>query len=281
MKGVGDLLLALGTPLPVTVRPWKFFEVESVMVSAYYILKSKTLRKKVYEKGIKDVLDFDGTVILDSGAFQALQFGRGPNVNELMDAYKKIEDADIKLSLDWPEDKIIENYNKLCKLEVLPVLSAESLEHISFFEHVDCEWLFVGRLAKILRHFGRNGFETLDEKLALISSVTIKRIWALGVGNWRTIPILAQNDVEGTDTSSYRIAAAFGDIIVPGIGTCHVSGRKIGKKNWGMRLAKQSDIQAYLDMLGLSFNDLEKSFEDRVLFNAFALEVIMKKNNES
>jgi len=276
-----SLLLALGTPIPASVQPWKFFKVEAVMISAYYIMKNKALQKKIYQKGIKDVIDFDGTVVLDSGAFQALQSGVSLDPDELMDAYRKIEDADIKLSLDWPDDRIVENYNIMRKLEVSPVLSAENLEHMSFFENVDGNWIFVGRLAKILRHYGRNGFETLDKKLAQISSVTTKKIWVLGVGNWKTIPILAQNDVKGTDTSSYRVAAAFGDIIVPGVGTCHVSGRKIGKKNWGMRLAEEDEIQKYLDLLDLSFNDMKNSFEARVLFNAFVLEKIKSDSVKS
>jgi hypothetical protein len=265
------LLLALGTPLPVNVRPWKFFRVDAVMTSAYYIIKNKALQKKIFQKGIKDVLDFDGMVILDSGVFQVLHSGVSLNFDELISVYKNVEDVDVKLSLDWPEDKIIENYRKMRKFEVSPVVSAETLEHLSFFENTGDKWIFVGRLAKILRHYGRNGFEILNEKLAYISLATKSNVWALGVGNWKTLPILMKNYVDGADTSSYRVAAAYGDIIIPGRGTCHVSGRKTRKKNWGLYIAMESDVQKYLTLLDLSFSDLKESFEARVLFNAYIL----------
>ena len=268
------MILALGTPLPATVKPWKYFKVDAVMVSAHYVRAKESVRKRVYEKGIKEVLDFDGTVILDSGAFQALRLGKSILVDELMSIYKHVEDADIKLSLDWPDDRIVENYERMSGLEVFPVVPVENLKCLEYFEKVESDWIFIGRLAKMLMHYGRNGFESLDMELARISSTTRKNVWALGVGNWKTIQILAQNHIDGTDTSSYRVAAAFGDIIVPGVGTCHVSGRKIGKKNWGMRLAKEEDVQGCLDLLGFSFDDLKKSFKARVLFNAFALEKI-------
>jgi len=264
------LILALGTPLPVNVRPWKFFKVDAVMISAYYIIKNKALRRKIYQKGIKDVLDFDGLVILDSGAFQALHSGIQIDFYELVDIYKNVEDADFKLSLDWPEDKIIENYSKMQKYEVSPVISAETLEHLSFFENVN-GWIFVGRLAKILRHYGRNGFNILNDKLTYVSSVAKSNVWALGVGNCKTLPILAQNDIEGADTSSYRVAAAYGDIIIPGRGTCHISGRKTKKRNWGLYTVEENDVREYLSFLGLSFDDLKRSFEARVLFNAYIL----------
>jgi len=265
------LLLALGTPLSVSVKPWYFFEVDAVVVSAYYIMKNEGLRKRVYRKGIKDVLDFDGMVVLDSGAFQALRSGRSLRIDQLSDIYENVEDADVKLSLDWPDKKIIENYEELRRLEVFPVVPVASRKCLEYFEEVECDWIFVGRLAKMLMHYGRNAFELLETSLTSISSITKKRIWALGVGNWKTIPILMRNHVEGADTSSYRVAAAYGDIIVPGIGTCHVSGKKIGKKNWGMRLARKGDVECYLDTLNLRFDDLKRSFEARVLFNASVL----------
>lgn len=271
---VRNMILALGTPLPANVKPWKYFNVDAVMVSAHYVRGNGSIRRQVYEKGIKEVLDFDGTVILDSGAFQALRCGKGLLLDELMSIYRHVGDADIKLSLDWPDDKIVENYEKLRKLEVCPVVPVHDLKCLEYFEESVSDWIFIGRLAKMLMHYGRNAFETLNSSLRGISSTTRKRMWALGVGNWKTIPILMQNQIDGADTSSYRVAAAFGDVIIPGTGTCHISGRKVGKKNWGLHLAQESDIPDYLSALGFSFSDLKNSFKARALFNAFVLEEI-------
>jgi len=265
------MLLALGTPLPTYVKPWKYFEVDALMVSAYYILKNRSIRRKVFEKGLKDYLDYDGMIVLDSGVFQLINSGKEVNVEEIIEVYRRVEDVDIKLSFDYPDDKILEHYLKMKPYEVEPVIPADKHDLIDYFHDDDCEWIFVGRLAKKLKEKGRWGFNFLENVSSMFNQLSEKKLWAMGVGNYYTLPFLEKANFSGSDTSSYRVAAAFGDILVPKKGTQHISGRKEGKKDWGMKVAKNSDLELMLNHIGFTYNDLKESFRKRAIFNAYVL----------
>lgn len=265
------MILALGTPLPANVKPWKYFDVDAVMVSAYYILKSASVKRRVYEKGLKDYLDFDGLVILDSGVFQLMNSHKEVELERISELYSHIEGADVKLSFDWPDDRITQNYKQMTKFCVEPVIPYTKLDLLEYFEDENCEWIFIGRLAKMLMKRGRHGFGRMTTALSRIRSLSSKKLWSLGVGNSKTLPILINTSFDGSDTSSYRVAAAYGDIIVPEKGTQHISGRKSGKKNWGMRIAEEEEIKLFLEKLGFTYDDLKTSFEKRTVFNAYTL----------
>ncbi len=81
-----DGALAISTPLFLPVfepgNPYlslaemvEEFGVRAVMVNAYFLYRQRDLRRTLPERGVKDYLGFDGLVVTDSGAFQAL---RGP-----------------------------------------------------------------------------------------------------------------------------------------------------------------------------------------------------------
>ena len=202
------MILALGVPLPVYVKPWKYFDIDAIMVSAYYILKSNLVRSSVLEKGLKDYLDFDGMVILDSGVFQLINSGKTIKLEEVLDIYRSIDGVDIKLSFDYPDDRIIEQYLKLRHYEVQPVIPADQHYLVEYFKNEKCQWMFIGRLAKVLRNQGNHGLRFLEETCSNFQKTSNKKLWAMGVGNFKTLPILSESRFAGADTSSYRVAAA-------------------------------------------------------------------------
>lgn len=265
------MILALGTPLPANVKPWKLFDVDAIMVSAYYIMKSKATRRRVMSKGLKDYLEFDGPVVLDSGVFQLINSGKDVDYKEIRDIYRTIEGVDIKLGFDFPDDRILEQYLKFRRYEIEPVIPASQHNLLPFFEDEECEWIFVGRLAKELIQKGCRGFNFVEKTTKLFSKNTSKKLWALGVGNYNTVPFIEKANFSASDTSSYRVAAAFGDILVPGKGTRHISGRKKDKKNWYMKLAKKEDLMDYLDSLDFTFKEVKNDFTKRAIFNAYTL----------
>ena len=265
------MILALGTPLPTYVKPWEYFDVDAVMVSAYYILKSKSVKSAILAKGIKDYLNFDGLVVLDSGVFQLINSGKNIDLQEIIDLYRMVEGVDIKLSFDYPDNKIVEQYEKLRHLNVEPIIPANQFNLIKYFSNESCEWIFVGRLAKALKFKGCKAFSFLEDTTKKFSEESAKKLWALGVGNYNTLPYIYKAGFKGSDTSSYRMAAAFGDILVPKKGTQHITGRKLEKKTWKMKKVNPIDIEKKLMELGFTYNDVEHNFKKRAIFNAYVL----------
>ena len=54
----------------------KLFGVEVLITNAYIINKDEKLRKSALEKGVHRVLNFDGTIMTDSGTFQSYIYGK-------------------------------------------------------------------------------------------------------------------------------------------------------------------------------------------------------------
>ena len=53
----------------------KLFGTEMVITNSYIINKHKELKEKVLEKGVHNLIDFDGPVMTDSGTFQSYVYG--------------------------------------------------------------------------------------------------------------------------------------------------------------------------------------------------------------
>ena len=53
----------------------KLFGVEMVITNSYIIKNNDKLRDHALEKGVHDLLDFDGPIMTDSGTFQSYVYG--------------------------------------------------------------------------------------------------------------------------------------------------------------------------------------------------------------
>ena len=95
-----NLFLSQSPPTSL-VRPWSNFKVKGVLVSAYEFFSCKRMYERTISKGIQDVLDFDGQIMLDSGGFQLSQ-GKSISydANKLA-SFAKQCGADYCISLDY------------------------------------------------------------------------------------------------------------------------------------------------------------------------------------
>jgi hypothetical protein len=217
------MIFAIGTPINARFRPWIYdwvLKPDALMISAIDFFSSPRLFQKVKKEGIHDYLGWDGQIICDSGAFSAINRKRKINldIEELKEIYREITEQDssiLKITLDFPDDKIIENYRELHSLEVQPVIPYDRIELMKEIILKDGlpQWFFIGRLVPLMRRGGGHAarlFPVLEElkrnlrKLEVIEKV---KLWALGVGAPSIINQLAKI-VDGCDSTRWRITGS-------------------------------------------------------------------------
>lgn len=217
------MIFAIGTPINARFRPWTYdwaLKPDALMISAIDFLSSPKLFQKVVKEGIHDYLGWEGQIICDSGAFSALNRKKkiSLNLDELKRIYHEITQQDssiVKITLDFPDDKILANYRELYSLEVQPVIPydrIEIMEEIIRNEGLP-EWFFIGRLVPLMRKGGGHAkrlFPVLEEfntNLRKFEALGQVKLWALGVGAPSLINQLARL-VDGCDSARWRITGS-------------------------------------------------------------------------
>ncbi|MHA2202255.1 MAG: hypothetical protein ACW991_01065 [Candidatus Hodarchaeales archaeon] len=217
------MIFALGTPINARFRPWTYdwaLKPDALMISAIDFFSSPRLFQKVEKKGIHETLGWDGQIICDSGAFSALNRKKkiDLNIEELKRIYQEITNQDssiLKITLDFPDDKILVNYRELYSLEVQPVVPYnrfEILNEIILNEGLP-EWFFIGRLVPLMRKGGGHAnrlfpvIEELKSNLRKHEALERVKLWALGVGAPSLINQLAEK-VDGSDSARWRITGS-------------------------------------------------------------------------
>ncbi len=217
------MIFGIGTPVNARFRPWCYdwtIKPDALMISAIDFLKSRTLFQRVKEIGIREYLDWDKQIICDSGAFSALNRKNKIEINleNLKDIYHELTLQDpsiVKITLDFPDNKIIDNYKELFPLEVQPVIP-----HDRFESHLDYildegfpDWIFIGRLVPLMRRGGGHAarlIPVLDRIKIRIQNIETKnkiKIWALGVGAPSIIRNLTTR-IDGCDSARWRITGS-------------------------------------------------------------------------
>ncbi len=217
------MIFALGTPINARFRPWVYdwtIKPDALMISAIDFFTSPTTLEKVKKIGLHEFLGWDGQIICDSGAFSAINRKNKVdlNIETLKAIYKEITSQDpsiIKITLDFPDDKIITNYRELYSLEVQPVVPHDRMELFNdIIQHEGYpEWLFIGRLVPLMRKGGGHAnrlFSAIDNIKKHIKdqngSEKVK-LWTLGVGAPSLINQLTEK-VDGCDSARWRITAS-------------------------------------------------------------------------
>ncbi len=216
------MIFALGTPVNARFRPWIYdwvVEPDALMISALDFLSSPKTFSLLQRKGIHDLMDWDGLIICDSGAFSALNRKTKVSLklDRLISLYQELNNQDpsvLKITLDFPDDKIIENFEKLYSLGVEPVIPHNNIELIESLYKItgQIEWMFIGRLVPLMRkggdHLARLSpvLDTFRKKLADFS-LTKTKIWALGVGAPSILPRI-RTRVDGCDSSRWRVTGS-------------------------------------------------------------------------
>ncbi|MCS7367390.1 MAG: hypothetical protein NDF52_05875 [archaeon YNP-WB-062] len=282
------MLIALGTPLRGVPRPWQYFEVPALMVNAYEIIKNETLEREIQAKGgLHNFLDYDGTIFLDSGGFQAMKYNFDIKIEKLIEIYK-MADADYYFSLDYPsinsgndEEKIsrtIQNFKELRKImeNVIPIVHPNierAVKEYEAYREYDPEYIAIGGLVPLMlstRGLSDGRKKSIDLMIK-IRSMHNKSVHVMGLGSPTVIPILKIIGCTSTDSSAWRVKAAHGKIMLPNGGERYVSGRNA---KFGVTPLSEEEM-TFISKLGCpilkeyDFDELTKSFEVRALFNAW------------
>ncbi|NPB01250.1 MAG: hypothetical protein GXO10_07735 [Crenarchaeota archaeon] len=293
----------LGSPANGVPRPWHHYEVDGIMINAFELYTKNLHRKYLTAHEIVQA-DVSFRIWIDSGGYQFLRHNMTPSIEKICQVYSTFEDAEFYLNLDYPpsptdseheaEKKMALSLRNFIYLRsklgdrVIPVLHYYHKEELvmNFLKkYVDysCNIIAVGALVPyVLIVRGAKGNTREKAMMFLLKLKDIARdhgfrIHVLGLGSPVVIPILELVGVDSTDSSTWRVKAAYGKVVLPGGGEVHVTNRKI---NFGKRKATEKDIEElkkFLTCTGFPllhrFESIYTSFEYRALVNAY---VIMK-----
>ena len=89
-------------PVRQSISPQKMREMgfDLIITNAYITLNN--YKEEAIERGIHNIINFDGTVMTDSGGYQVLEYGRVDVEPKDMASFEKNIRADIAIPLDRP-----------------------------------------------------------------------------------------------------------------------------------------------------------------------------------
>ncbi len=297
----------LGSPANGVPRPWHHYDVDGIMINAFELYMRNLHRKYGTAHEIVQA-DVTNRIWIDSGGYQFLRKGITPKIEMIAQVYSAFEDAEYYLNLDFPpspsdpkeeaERKMeisLRNFKHLRKVlgdRVIPVLHYYHDENLVFkylktYIDYSCNIIAVGALVPyVLIVRGARGKTREKAMRFLLKLKELSRdykfnIHVLGLGSPVIVPILELIGIYSTDSSTWRVKAAYGKVVLPGGGEIHVTGRKI---NFGKRKATKEDLENLKTFLVRTrfplthrFDSIYTSFEYRALVNAY---VIMKSREK-
>jgi 7-cyano-7-deazaguanine tRNA-ribosyltransferase len=229
------------------LRPWDHFDLSQngVLVSAYEIFNKPKTRERIEAHGIHDFLGFGGHVVIDSGGYQ-MYYGNSISYSprQLADFYNKAK-PDLAISLDYPttlrdapdEFKHKIKFNYKCYREMKERVKASKLvpvchspKEVSILEYerysklgpIDC--LGVAGISQIMmRSQYRKG---VVDFVKFLTGRNSHDFHLFGWGATTLSRMAEMLKATSVDTSSWRKLAAYGKIILPGVGERHVSERQ-------------------------------------------------------
>jgi len=251
--------------------PWKEHgwasKLHGLCVNYYEFKKHPKSFEKIQQHGIRSFLDFDGEILLDSGAYPAWKSGVLPSVKELRVFYEMVEKTEpdiVKVNLDvigdgCSEKLSLDNYLYLrdCGLDVLPVIHVGESIH----GYPNSEWLGIGGAVPIIRTMsGKRRF------LQYVKSLYRERkckLHIFGVAGPTMIPALRMLGVRSGDWMGWRISASMGSVQLP-TRQVHITSRPADK--WSKKI-RDSEISEFINPSPFSLEDLRQGFVARALFN--------------
>ncbi len=291
--------LVLGTPLPGIPRPWEEIRIPGVMVSAYILFSNSRLRELARGRGLRRLLELsdDTELWIDSGGYQFMKRGFAVTPEKLASLYKSI-DADYYVSLDYPPRpgepletrflrvvRTVEAFEKMRSLmgslrdRLVPVfhLSWGRVLRVQLSAYSVAEAAAVGGLVPLMMQMdGRYSRRRAVAFLALMRKLWGSRLHALGLASAAVIPLLRILGIDSGDTQTWRHKAAYGKIIIPGLGERHVSGREV--RFGPAKLRDPRELELYKRLLeeasrelGVDEKRLAEDFVARALLNAWVL----------
>ncbi len=234
-------------------------------------------------------------VWVDSGGYQAMVKGIKLSIEKVVERYRKL-DADLFMSLDipprtlCPEDRElvkqnIENFDELRSRledrEIVPVVHCYSpelmLEALDVYQSLGAKIIaFGGAVPPSMARMGRGSRLAPLIALAIVVKASKRPVHALGIGGSVTMyTVLKTLGAHSADSSSWRVKAAYGKVLVPGLGERYVGdGRarfgRVDMRSEDMELLKRS-LEAtgfpYMDRL----DEMLNTFRGRAIINAWII----------
>ncbi|MBW9140852.1 MAG: hypothetical protein K1T65_03995 [Candidatus Aramenus sp.] len=218
---------------------------------------------------------------VDSGGYQIMLRGVKVDLNAVLEKYKLL-DAKYYMSLDVPPPtpcskpsevnfKHFEYLYTSLEKKIIPVIHAydvESLkEAVDFYSQYTDTVAFGGIVPPSLNGGG-------GKKLAIATYKLLRREWkgkvhVLGAGS----PFMRKlfYDADSVDTSTYRIKAIHGMVLIPGLGERYVGDRKIV---WKAKRATHEEVEtllSFLEKTRFPFTPKLDHWKGRALINAWVL----------
>ncbi|MEM0131845.1 MAG: hypothetical protein QXN74_07285 [Saccharolobus sp.] len=228
-----------------------------------------------------DSVEWENETWVDSGGYQIMVKKRKIGLEDVLEKYK-ILNADYYISLDIPATpcekpselnfKHFEYlYTKFDNKKIIPVIHAYDVESIKkaidFYSQYTDYIAFGGIVPPSLN-------KVANKKLAVAMYRLVRKEWkgkihVLGAGS----PFMRKvfYDADSVDTSTYRVKAIHGMVLLPGKGERYVGERKI---SWGARRISEDELESlkvFLEKTHYSFPIRFDNWIDRSLINAWVL----------
>lgn len=105
------------------------YGADIVITNAYLIYKDEDLKKEAVEKGLHELIHFDGPIMTDSGSFQLSVYGDVEITNREVIEFQELIKTDIGTSLDIPTAPFVEREKAEADLEVTLERAREAVEY--------------------------------------------------------------------------------------------------------------------------------------------------------
>ncbi|WP_298500653.1 tRNA guanosine(15) transglycosylase TgtA [uncultured Methanobrevibacter sp.] len=105
------------------------YGADIVITNAYLIYKDEELKKEAIEKGLHELIHFDGPVMTDSGSFQLSVYGDVEITNKEVIEFQELIKTDIGTSLDIPTAPFVDREKAESDLEITLERAKEAVEY--------------------------------------------------------------------------------------------------------------------------------------------------------
>ena len=205
----------------------------AVITNAY--IAYKQYGNMAIERGIHEIIGFDGTVMTDSGGYQVLEYGSIKMDPRTMAKFEIMIKSDICIPLDKPTgygldyniaslyvDETVENVSETLQvlkdnseflahnpIWVAPVQGAEHLDLVrksaQIFDNMNFEMLALGSPVQVMETYE---FTILARMIAALrNTIPAKPIHLFGAGHPLTIPLAVALGCDTFDSASYILYA--------------------------------------------------------------------------
>jgi len=298
-------ILWFGTPIFGIPKPWTFQDkFEGLLVNAYEIYTSNRIKALLEQKTLKEIISFDGPILMDSGGFFFQKKSKMTvKPKSIVEIYEKTK-PEIVVSLDYPLNpnltansdyyrlnKTLKNLREMSDLlssfdaEFMPVVHGYTIKQlersIKTIQPYTDKMIGIGSLVPLFR--STNGTKNVPRTGARINPKiyamkAIKKVrdsfpdqflHVFGVGGATTMHLMYLLGVDSIDSMAWRLKAAFGAIQLPGTPDRFLSPRKkrtlISKKE----LIEFNKCRCPIHKN--SIKEIDNSFSLRAIHNSYVL----------